>query len=1258
MVTISRNVKDICRGCLKAYCRAIIKRWEPDGNYAAKVELIDRGFGNSTKLLLSVSQGADVGVPLARFFLRVYDTQKPADREKEIAGQLTKSMGSAYSQHFFDLSENELAVCRDHEPLFVVVYRWTDDSRNDNAMMSLSDWLQATTNPVDSMIKIFVQKITEAFDACAAALGHSQFGPRRLSRNRNDFSHRIFNEPPDYWLAGRGQSVAQREGIEIQFGFACLEEAKQQAQEIELSPTLDETFDQLQSEAGKPVAIHGEVFESLSLNGGRVLSVLSGRTVLFVESDIKLKVDPKGSEITLFLDSFYRLVPYPRKLVEAGYLIESFGPWQDPNSFLRQIDKEEEFTHVLRHRDFHEGNLCCGIDSIVAIDLADAGDGLYFEDLARLELSLWLAVSSDLVDAQMENLESVFADPEGSVNAHKLFGRVASAVAAIRRFVSERANEKSIGEREIAFTYWYVAFLNLRYVCLSENNRGFKRVFQFWISYWWERFNSLETPVESLTNTIIEHARRVTSELWESPKQHCLAMSFDDRINDRDRLDCFVWPELQWEVRGRNFEEVSPERVQWVVTAVEGDRQEEQMLNAVDSVMGSGNWLALTEGGGAGKSILSRKLAALLSEQAEPMLVFFWDEGLPDPAANSLWDLVKSDPRLKAVAEELGTEPGDVFEYAVRHQRIAVIVDGFDELSPEDQQCVERLLDKNCKSTFEATWVVTGRRYAFEEAFLKSSTSAHEFKLLRITPFSSEIQDEYFSNIVGLDNLAGGWRSILQDLGDDYQRELLSLPYTLRQIRFVLEKSLSESGNGPLPKYVSLSHLFIDTSKAMLMHQQRKYQTPEQRSEANQLFGTDDVALEVLAKVLATMAFEMMVQGHVRRVKAQPGHSTADAIRSIHDGALARFCASEPVNGLDRWVWSLKVLKKIAFRFQGVHEGFSSRLLAFQHRIVHEMHCARYLVAFATEQDYHELGKYVGHRDWDMVWKSAIQMPILREGRGVKPDCYNSALSCLFSPPIAVAGTELPRRPTYLMYLSIAWLNASASWVDTLIKLGEFQPDERESLKGVFKSVRASLLEQLAQELETFATGDGDQAGLAQELLSQDSYREFEPKSSGEVRRFWFLRQPVTNGQFQLFDSTHQYRDRLCENSNAPAIYCSWYDAAIFSMFVGGANWDGLQVTMSIPQPVEWAIAKGHSGFELGKGDRNLFCNVDTEVSALDEFDADNAGLKGMFSSGFEWCLKIDDEHPWPNPYYVVPGLRSPETEYLNVMFRLVAHVK
>ena len=315
-------------------------------------------------------------------------------------------------------------------------------------------------------------------------------------------------------------------------------------------------------------------------------------------------------------------------------------------------------------------------------------------------------------------------------------------------------------------------------------NKLFRSVF---ISIWsfLKRFKFLEKGMDHLeikSRSFLE--RRRYNKLIRDYAKIVSKKSWDETGANLDpdvRLDCYVDPQLAWV---KHFHNDGRGNFRENLEDLEEPR-EKQPWAVFQTIREANKNLVLSDGAGAGKTILTRRLAKLISDNAinsaEPLMVFRFVKPLPINDFKSLEELLlaesnlnflkfihenetkvqktkpdkerKSDSKTKdkvndndekkSLNKDTTHEKNKLIRYALENRRVVVILDGLDEFSKTDKEKFLELL--TCRNgQFEidpvggdpsqVTTIISGRQHAIDE-HLGTYFDQSRFERLKIEPF-------------------------------------------------------------------------------------------------------------------------------------------------------------------------------------------------------------------------------------------------------------------------------------------------------------------------------------------------------------------------------------------------------------------------------------------------------------------------------------------------------------------------------------------
>jgi len=731
----------------------------------------------------------------------------------------------------------------------------------------------------------------------------------------------------------------------------------------------------------------------------------------------------------------------------------------------------------------------------------------------------------------------------------------------------------------------------------------------------------------------------------------------DDLYAKRERLDLYIWPQLEWEVL--NLEKQEGED-KWIRTSVGG--QDHGQLTSVFTKLRNPDkprHLVVHDGAGSGKTVLSMQIEHHATEKTKreamfgdsrPRLVVRYEKQLPASLTKllengekpSIEQILAADPTLlKLVGEPTDEDAAKqakrikLVEYALEQGRVVLIIDGYDEFGDEDKGHLKNLFSTTDTSLNfgsdpkRVLWIVLGREHAIDDertsqgsTWLQDST----FKRLRIKLFRVEKQDEYIE-LAFPDLKSTDWRSkMMPTLTKDEQDELLSLPHTLNQIVQLIQLHRTNK-KGSLPEFESQSDLFLQTEIPLLKRALTKRSSAE---EAEDKKIDRDMAgqLRILETALCCLAFQMALGKAFRSMTGGAVVDTKNAALTRFENIIKTDDRSNSNRVLIFWKWAYNRLGTIATSNGGPNTAVGEQIIAFRTNRIFENYVARFLTKYAIEDtDLKEALPFIGDKQWETIWHWAIQMPL--KDREIIADHarYAAAIRLLFQRP----SKSEHRRPTELMYLAEQWLDSRD------FKITKDSP----TLKAQF------TLDLQTQFKELSESGTEDQKRIAAELWDIDkNYVEITAgKLEGsdgelngrEIASFRLCKFQLTNEQFQLFDNNFAgwtEGKRLdsekkiipcsfkgCRN---PSIFASFFDAHWYCRFLS----DDAAKQFRLPKDAEWEYAcRGGSKKNYCFGDKEsdlvdyawFSDNSESTTHPVGKLKSNGSGLYDMHGNVWEW---------------------------------------
>ncbi len=509
---------------------------------------------------------------------------------------------------------------------------------------------------------------------------------------------------------------------------------------------------------------------------------------------------------------------------------------------------------------------------------------------------------------------------------------------------------------------------------------------------------------------------------------------------EEHRLDCYVWPRYTTEVLKADTSGEQPHQVvERLPVPGSGSAALDHLL---EQLLDGHRDLVIHDDAGAGKTVftyqcleaLSRSLddASCLFARRWPLVIRFhghWPsrttsqgitrltirEAVATTFAAQIREYAKAECSDEAALKSV--------DYALQQRRVVIIVDGFDQCSPEDRTHLAGML--NPDTTQDATaaanavdashcrWIFAGRSYVIQS----NTPRLFDHRLwtyARIERFNQQEWEQYFRiSGDGTTRLADRWREMVPN--PQAVQDLLGLPLVLREIRSIIEDPDDPDTHAALPVFWTEGQLHDHASKILLT-----------RALRQKGLETDSAQLHRLCEVISLLAFQMMLDSkdYNGTVANDDAHPTA--VNEFLDRARNRWLAAKqiPTSEVNRtdsqrrqvleYDVELAILEKIELANRAVMDAFNHECRSFRNTKSMEWYAARYLTHSASPEDVFSTEQpaainFINVPEWSNCWKLAIDMP----RRAVNESVMARSLSALFHEP--KSGT----RPTELMFM--AW---------------------------------------------------------------------------------------------------------------------------------------------------------------------------------------------------------------------------------------------
>ena len=663
------------------------------------------------------------------------------------------------------------------------------------------------------------------------------------------------------------------------------------------------------------------------------------------------------------------------------------------------------------------------------------------------------------------------------------------------------------------------------------------------------------------------------------------------------RLDRYVWPGLVWEDPSRTDKHGKPLRTQLL------GQDREPARTVLDTLLGGTN-VVLYDVAGMGKTAFTLKLIELLFDsppdlpnlrEGPPLVLRLEGEwlrdanGKPRTIAATLEDAIARSLRYQdeTVDESL---IASAVRIALKHSRVVILVDAFDQMTEEDRQHVAGLLKGDAQEQIDrddaalCAWLITGRPYALRK--YQTELEALGAKRLRLIGLSREQQDRYFQDyethpfFQQRQTKPLDWVCVARDEIDND----LAIPFHLREIRRLIEVDLAHPDG--VRRISSTGELHCMIARALL---QRAVQPYALKAVPPQARRPDDhrERLELLLRVCGLLAFQMMLEEKYNA--SVDNHEDVNAVRSFLERARNRFLIGERTSDSESassanesWRWAEWMLEKIEFSHRGDIDSFNAQCRSFRDRKTMEWYAALYLMNYATTDDLRQKIAGVGDRcaadfafdrEWlSNCWKQAINMP--RDL--VQARVAIQSLGVLFQRPDRNRAEQT--RPCELMWL--AW----ERWLEPANRSRDASPS---AMSRPLTSA-ADLIAQFRDEFQSLYAANNELALTLQFVAQRDrpdtklgnktqdgQYRLIPPNATsttfqGErpspvtISAFWLRKFVVTNAEYGLFDP-HFSSGKDFDQPDRPVVGLDWYGAAMFCRWLGAAY--------CLPTEAQWEAA-------------------------------------------------------------------------------------
>jgi formylglycine-generating enzyme required for sulfatase activity len=182
-----------------------------------------------------------------------------------------------------------------------------------------------------------------------------------------------------------------------------------------------------------------------------------------------------------------------------------------------------------------------------------------------------------------------------------------------------------------------------------------------------------------------------------------------------------------------------------------------------------------------------------------------------------------------------------------------------------------------------------------------------------------------------------------------------------------------------------------------------------------------------------------------------------------------------------------------------------------------------------------------------------------------------------------------------------------------------------EESEEVYKRAKTIVYKKLDEDAdkrrETYLKGNLVPIESGKFMMGGSRYEREKPIHEVKLSEFYMTKFLITNELYEKFDPKHRNkRDEYSDEDNQPVIYVNWYEAFIFSRWIG----------CELPKEAQWEYAcragtktEHNNGNGLKENQANFNENKTTLVG---KYKPSKWGLYDMHGNVYEWCKDWYDE--------------------------------